>query len=112
MRRFHPLALLLLASLPGILAAQSTGPSAPPTDPALLTVQRIYGSRDFSSERFGPSRWLPDGRAYTTVEQVEGGRGREIVRYDASSGARTVLVTAAELTPAGDSVPLDLDGYT
>ncbi|HXI29778.1 MAG TPA: S9 family peptidase, partial [Vicinamibacterales bacterium] len=35
----------------------------------------------------------------------------EIVRYDAKSGARTILVSAAQLTPKGRPAPLDIDDY-
>jgi dipeptidyl-peptidase-4 len=41
----------------------------------------------------GGTRWVDSGKGYSTVE-----RG-EIVRYDAATGQRTVLMTAAQLTP-------------
>ncbi|HEX2481135.1 MAG TPA: hypothetical protein VHQ69_04560, partial [Methylomirabilota bacterium] len=68
-------ALTLLAILGFGLPA-----TAQQTDPSRLTVQRIYGSPEFSAQPFGPSRWLGDGSAYTTVEPAEGG-GQDIVRY-------------------------------
>ena len=100
--RFRLLTVLLLAAP---VAAQEA-------DPALLTVKRIYGSTDFRSESFGPARWFPTGGAYTTLEATpNGGAGRELVRYDASSGAREVLVTAARLTPEGAKAPLAVESY-
>jgi dipeptidyl-peptidase-4 len=105
---------LLLALLAPPLAAQQA-PAATPTeavaDSSLLTVRRIYGSPEFSSQSFGPIRWLEDGAAYTTVERAESGRGREIVRYDTESGARSVLITAAQLTPPSDTAPLAIENY-
>lgn len=92
------------------LAAQQ----APPADPALLTVPRIYDGNDFASQPFGPARWLADGRAYTTLEQAAGaGRasGRDIVKYDAASGAREILVAAARLQAPGDTAPMTIENY-
>ena len=100
--RFRLLCVLLVA---GPLGAQET-------DPALLTVKRIYGSTDFRAETFGPARWFPTGNAYTTLEAApNGGTGRELVRYDAATGTREVLVTAARLTPQGATAPLAVDSY-
>ena len=99
----------ILLSL-GILAAPLSLP-AQDADPAVLSVQRIYGSTDFRSEPFGPARWFPNGTAYTTLEQAAGATAREIIRYDAATGARQVLVSAARLTPAGASAPLTVENY-
>ncbi|HWO87666.1 MAG TPA: S9 family peptidase [Gemmatimonadales bacterium] len=110
MRR-SPLHLAVLALLlPAAPAAARQQPQGP-ADSALLTVDRIYGGTEFATQPFGPARWLPGGTAYTTLERAQGGRGREIVRYDAETGAREVLVTASQLTPAGDSVPLTIENY-
>src|SRR5262249_41366816 len=65
-------------------------------------IGRIFEAREYEVPRFGPARWLPDGMSYTTVERgSDDGRAPEIVRYDAKSGARSVLVPAAQLTPKG-----------
>ena len=68
-------------------------------------LTRIFASSEFQVPRFGPARWLGDGTAYTTVESGE------IVRYDAASGARSVLVAGSRLTPAGAKTALSLDDY-
>jgi dipeptidyl-peptidase-4 len=90
-----PAALLLLAS--SIAAAQSP-------DPALVTVNRIYASRDFLGQPFGPTAWLDDS-TYTTI--VNG----DILRTDAATGKTSVLVSASMLTPRGAREPLDIEGY-
>ena len=84
--------LLLLAVATTALRGQSS-------DPGRLTLQRIFASRDFFGERFGPAKWLASGDAYTTLELAVGG-GTDIVRYDAASGARTVLVPSEETSEA------------
>jgi dipeptidyl-peptidase-4 len=81
-------------------------------DTVRATVHRLFGTRDFVAERFGPARWIENGAAYTTVESSAEKRGMEIVRYETATGARSVYVAARQLTPAGDSVALDFDDYT
>jgi hypothetical protein len=57
--RRHLVALmgaLSLALAPASLLAQQA-------DSSLLTLPRIYGSAEFASQPFGPSRWLGDGSA-------------------------------------------------
>lgn len=79
-------------------------------DPSRLTLERIFASPEFFGDRFGPARWLASGDAYTTLEESATG-GADIVRYEAASGARTVLVPATRLTPAGANAPLDIEDY-
>ena len=106
-RRTLPLlALVALAAVP-VRAQQAARP-----DSTLLTLDRIFSGADFRGGFFGPSRWLGDGSAYTTLERVEGQRGQEIVRYDTRTAAGKVLVTAARLLPPGDTVPLAIEGYS
>jgi dipeptidyl-peptidase-4 len=75
-------------------------------------LRRIFASSDFASQRFGPARWLGGGDAYTTVEpSATVQRALEIVRYDAATGRREVLVPASELVPAGSQQPLLIEDY-
>jgi dipeptidyl-peptidase-4 len=101
------LALVLFAAAGGSLPA-----TAQQTDPSRLTIKRIYGSGEFAAQSFGPSRWLGDGSAYTTVEPPAEGDGRDIVRYAVEGGSREVLVAASRLVPQGESAPLDIEDYS
>jgi len=75
-------------------------------------IDRIFKDRAYEAPRFGPARWLPGGTAYAIVERPgKDESGSEIVRYDAATGARSVLVSASRLTPAGAKSPLDIDDY-
>jgi dipeptidyl-peptidase-4 len=93
-----------------VLAALRPAASQAPSDPSLVTVERIYNTRDFQGERFGPVRWLDDS-TYTAVEPSPDGRGTQLVRVDAASGRKSVLVDVGSLTPVGDSIPLDIEDY-
>src|SRR5215469_15371052 len=63
-------------------------------------IDRIFKDRAYDAPRFGPARWLPDGKAYAIVERGSAG-GSEIARYDAATGARSVSARTA----------LDVDDY-
>ena len=74
-------------------------------------IDRIYQANEYALPRFGPARWLADGTAYTTVERSSGTEGSDIVRYDAATGARSVLISSAQLTPAGATRALAIGDY-
>ncbi|MEO5821260.1 MAG: S9 family peptidase [Vicinamibacteraceae bacterium] len=95
--------LLLVASLAGQTADRVAALDA--------QLVRIFDTRAFAVPRFGPARWLADGSGYTVLETGKSG-GSNIVRYDARTGARSVLVDAARLTPPGAATPLAIDDYT
>ena len=78
--------------------------------PSQVTLERVFGSADFSGQFFGPARWMEDG-SYTTLEFTANRQAREIVEYDPETGTRAVLVSAAALTPAGTQQPLWISGY-
>jgi dipeptidyl-peptidase-4 len=81
-------------------------------DSSLLTVDRIFASPEFRGGSLGPLAWLGDGSSYTTLERPGENRpGRDLVRYDAETGLRTILVPASRFVPQGDSVPLDIEEY-
>jgi dipeptidyl-peptidase-4 len=101
---------LTSAGLVGILVLAAPA-AAQQTDSTLLSVQRIYGTREFRSQAFGPARWLGNGSAYTTLEAAESDRGQNLVRYDSERGGREVLVAARQLIPQGDSLPLKVEDY-
>ena len=103
----HRLSVALVAAV--LLTAPSV--TAQQTDPSRLTIQRIYGSGEFAAKPFGPSRWLGDGAAYTTVEPAADGAGQDLVRYDVERGTREVLVTAKQLVPSGETDPIAIEDY-
>ncbi len=93
-----------------LCAAAALARQADPARAVDEQLARIFQSREYEVPRFGPARWLPDGTAYTVLERSAGGAS-DIVRHDAATGARTVLVPASRLTPPGGGAPLDVDDY-
>ena len=103
--------LLTLQAAAVVFFASAPGAQTPSTDPARLNVERIFATRDFAAERFGPARWMADGDSYTTVEPAAGGTGLDLVLYKAETGARELLVPASKLVPPGASAPIAIDDY-
>jgi dipeptidyl-peptidase-4 len=95
---------LLLLTAP--LRAQET---RPPADPSLLTVDSIFTYR---TKSLGPVRWTADGRGYLALEPSPTKKDFvDIVRYDVTTGNRTILVSAEKLTPTGASTPLLVEEF-
>ncbi len=100
LRVLTPLILVLAADLaPG--GQEKTGEKA---DQSKLTVERIFASNEFDAQGFS-ARWADDGDGYLMIE------GSSIVRHDAGTGHKTVIVSGADLTPAGRSSPLSIQDY-
>jgi dipeptidyl-peptidase-4 len=88
--------------------------SAQPSDRAKALddqITQIFAANTYQVPRFGPARWLPDGSSYTTVEESADGNGRDIIRHDAASGARSVLISSKQLVAPGTSQPMSIDNY-
>ena len=98
------LLLFLILSTPLILPAQQ--------DEATLTIDRIFNSQDFSRERFGPARWMEDGKSYTTLEPSKSFKGsRDILKVDSETGVQSILVEASQLVPEGEEKPIGISDY-
>ncbi len=93
------------------MLAVSTGAQTKPADAALLSVDRIFASRDFAAERFGPARWMADGDSYTTVEPGAGGAGRDLVLYSAETGSARDPRAGQQLVPPGATTPIAIEDY-
>lgn len=81
-------------------------------DPALLTLDRIYQSGEFSPKSYGEARWQKDGQSYLHREaSASGSGGQDIVQVEAATGKRTVLVAADKLIPSGAKTPLAIGNF-
>ena len=73
-------------------------------DKSRLTIERIFTTGEFNAKGFS-ARWAEGGDGYLTIE------GSEIVRHDAKTGNRKTIVSTADLTPPGESSPLNVKSY-
>jgi dipeptidyl-peptidase-4 len=107
----NPLRLLLAILFAGAaVPASAQVPRYP--EAVRAAVHRIFATRDFAAQRFGPARFIQGGAAYTTVERAAEGGGSDIVKYESATGARSILVPAKAMTPAGATAPLAFDDYS
>jgi len=77
----------------------------------ILKLDDIFKNGTYSSKGYGPVRWMKDNKGYSTLEVNTGVGERDIIRYEAESGARSVLVSADKLIPNGDTKPLSIRDY-
>ena len=103
------LVCLLLALVAIDLRAQQPPSGDRPRD----MIDRIF-SAEFRWAPRPPVRWSDGGASYIALEPAAGeGGGTDIVRYNtATGGNRRVLVTAAQLTPAGAKAALRIDALS
>lgn len=104
-RRIPITLLVLLVAMP--LFAQQP---ARQLDSSLLTLDTIFS---YSAKSLGWHQWQADGSGYLMLEPSAAGKGGlDLVRYDAGSGAKTILVSAQNLTPPGAQSPLTIEEFT
>lgn len=76
-----------------------------------LKLVDIYKNNTYGLKRYGPVRWMKDHKGYSTLEKNTKSGGEDIIRYEAKSGKRSVLVSASSLIPENASHPLIISDY-
>ena len=66
-----------------------------------LSLERIYNSRTFESQRMGPLRWFDDGESFTTLIYNVEDSGFDLIKNNSNTGGQRFLVRAKDLIPAG-----------
>lgn len=81
----------------------------------LLTIDRIFASKDFDEESLGTFVWKKHGTGYYTLEKPkEGESGRDLVWRDSATDETKIIVSAAEFAPpdpTADHRPLDVESF-
>lgn len=102
-RRLTVAACLFVATATPVMAQQG--------DAGTLTLERIFNDPALRPSFMGPTKWLADSGAYTALEARQTG-GQELVRYDAETGGREVMIPGERFTPEGAASPLEIEDYT
>lgn len=76
-----------------------------------LQLDDIFKKGTYYSKGYGPVRWMKDNKGYSTLEENTDVGGKDIIRYEAKSGAKSVLVAANKLIPTGETKPLAIRNY-
>ncbi|TAJ11762.1 S9 family peptidase [Marinilabiliaceae bacterium JC017] len=95
--------LLLLCMTAGMAVAQSAASE--------FTLENIYRNDILRIKYFGPVRWLEDGKSYSALERNDHTNGRDIVRYDAKTGKRSVMVASDDLKPLKGQAAIQVSDY-
>ena len=103
--------LKLVGSIPFLLALFVGAIADAQENRPALTLENIYKNGTYSAKGFGPVRWMKDNKGYSTLEANTVLGGKDIVRYDAATGERTVLVSAEKLVPKNEKKPLVIADY-
>ena len=83
--------IVLCTILAPVWAQPKNGPpSGPKGDPSLLSVERIFSSKEFDLDKAPSIRWRKPGAGYVTLEPAGG--GQQLVAHDPATGRREVLV--------------------
>ncbi|HEY3381063.1 MAG TPA: S9 family peptidase [Vicinamibacterales bacterium] len=102
-------ALVVLVTTAALLGAvPATAQLSKNMEAMIGRVNAEFGARPRRAGAGG--RWVDGGQAYEAVERDAAG-AMEIVRYDPATGARSVVMTAAHLTPPQLGKPLAFDDY-
>lgn len=78
---------------------------------APLVLEDIYKKNIYGQKGFGPVRWMEDNKGYSTLEKNKEVGGKDIVKYAAASGKRSVVVSASQLIPKGKKKPILISDY-
>lgn len=76
-----------------------------------IKLEDIYKNNTYSQKGFGPVRWMKDNENYSTLEPNTQTGGKDIVRYEAKSGKKSIVISASLLIPEGQTKPLTIADY-
>lgn len=105
MRKFSSYIIIFILSFAYCLNSQ-----AQQVNPR-LKLEDIFSNYKYGQKGFGPVRWMKDNTGYSTLEYNSETKGRDIVRYDAATNERTVLISSEKLIPEGETKPLSIANY-
>ena len=81
----------------------------PPTTGSLLTIDRLFGAREFETESLPELHWSKRSSTYFTLNKATVGAGRDLVRHDPATGKKEILVPASAFVPKDSKVPLSIE---
>jgi dipeptidyl-peptidase-4 len=92
-----------------LLAAQFAAQQTSQTDPRLLTINSVFTYR---AQSLNAVQWQSDGSGYLALEPSASKReAPDLVRTDAATGERSVLISAENLVPPGASAALVIEEF-
>lgn len=102
--------IALSASTRSVAASPATAATARLLDEVEPRIRALVEADEFRVRSFDAT-WLPDGSGYVELETPAGATAAEIARYDAATGARTVLAGGEKLVAPGTTERLVIRGF-
>ena len=103
---------VILSILTALLVACGTVRAVdPPAAESVLTVGRIFGAKEFDTDKLPARRWSKRAAAYFTLEKPATGTGSELVRTDPATGKKEIVVPATAFVPEGAKEPIAVEAY-
>src|SRR2546423_5890264 len=106
MHRFRQISFALIIFLCAVAVYPQQ--TATQTDPTTLTLDNVFTYR---AKSLNALEWQADGKGYLVLEPAGKGEAQDIVRYEITTGQRSILVGADKLVPAGASTPLVVEEF-
>ncbi|MSR55577.1 MAG: S9 family peptidase [Gemmataceae bacterium] len=83
----------------------------PPSTGSLLTIDRLFGTREFETESLPQMHWSKRSSSYFTLDKAKDEKGRGLVRIDPSTGKTEVVVPTAAFVPKNAKEPLKVEAF-
>ena len=112
----HPFPVLLLSLWVAMTDGRATaegdlpGNETPAADVSLLTLDRLFATKEFDTEPVPTLHWSRSSSTYSTLEAAANGEGEDLIRTDPATGATEVVVPAEAFFPDGAKAPLQVEG--
>ncbi|MCF8233366.1 MAG: DPP IV N-terminal domain-containing protein [Bacteroidales bacterium] len=82
-------------------------------DSSLLTIDRIFASKEFRQDHQPPVQWIENGKAYLIIETSEKVKdAKELVRYESKTQEKSIFISAEELIPEGKDEPIAIEDFS
>jgi dipeptidyl-peptidase 4 len=109
-----PAAAQLPAGHPPVGEAKAEPPKSAPEDKekaARLTLERLFGAREFESEPAPRITWSKRRPGYYSFVTARAGVGRDLVYVDPETGTPEVILPGHGFVPPEQTQPLSIEGF-
>jgi|GEM_PF-35047 len=108
--RLFDVILVLLTLSASVVRITAVAGETSGADP-LLTVDRLFGEKEFDTETPAEPVWSERSANYFTLEKTADGTGQELIRNDPATGAKEVIVPASAFVPKDAKEPLKVEAF-
>lgn len=111
MRYILPVLRFLCTIMTFAIPGSPNTATEPSSTASLLTVDRLFGEKEFDTEAPPEMRWSKRSAAYFTLEKTADGTGQHLVRHDPATGTQEVVVPASAFVPMDAKGPLQVEAF-